>query len=234
MRRNILKNIIALAALFIPYIASAQCYEIYKDGVRIVYNYNEVDSIVYDANEHEQEPIEGKYVDLGLPSGLKWAKCNIGAKLETDEGDYYAWGELETKSTYDPNNCTTTELDIEDISGNPKYDTATHVLGSNWRMPTDEELQELAQNCKWEWVDIDGRAGAKVTGPNGNSIFLPAAGYRCGSDIFEDHYKAYYWSSTSYDIGISCCLEYKESNTMPEGSKMYRDMGMVIRPVLVE
>ena len=231
MKRQILKNIIALVALFIPYIASAQCYEIYKDGVKITYNFNEVDSITFINDERIEEPIEGKYVDLGL--SVKWAKMNIGAKSDTDAGSYFSWAELETKNLFDPDKCTTLDLDIKDISGNVKYDAATYNLGDHWRMPTIAELEELANECSWEWTTIDGRAGAIVTGPNGNSIFMPAAGYRYGSDVFEDHYRGYYWSSNLDNISVALCLKFNDG-AMPERQQLFVESGLTIRPVLVE
>lgn len=132
-------------------------------------------------------------VDLGL--SVKWATCNVGANAPEDSGTFFSWGETETKEVFDGDNCSTHLKNIADFSGNPEHDAATAHWGKEWRTPTDKECQELLDNCKWEWgiykstnndeVVIeknvsddaaDGVQGYKVTGPNGNSIFLPAAG----------------------------------------------------------
>ena len=123
-----------------------------------------------------------KYIDLGLPSGLKWAVCNVGASSPEDYGDYYAWGETETKSTYTSDNCSTCNLQMNDISGNSQYDVARKKWGSTWRIPKKSELEEIEDECTWTWTTQGDRNGYKVTGPNGNSIFLPAVGYHNGYD----------------------------------------------------
>ena len=140
-----------------------------------------------------------EYVDLGLPSGLKWATCNVGADSPEEYGNYYAWGEVETKSEYTISNSRTRGKSMSDISGNSTYDVARAKWGGSWRLPTEEEFNELRQKCKWEWTTQNGKKGYKVTGPNGNSVFLPAAGYRYGSSLclaeeYVDY--VYYWSST--------------------------------------
>ena len=151
------------------------------------------------ANGHE-------YVDLGLPSGLKWATCNVGANKPEDYGDYFAWGETMTKETYTEYNCPTyglskSELQSQgyvDSEGNitSQYDTARAKWGGKWRMPTKAELQELLDKCTWTWMSQNGIDGCKVTGPNGNSIFLPAPGYRYRSSLYRAGDEGYYWSSS--------------------------------------
>ena len=147
-----------------------------------------------------------EYVDLGLPSGLKWATCNVGANAPEEYGDYFAWGETTTKSTYDWSTykwcngsydtqtkyCTVdnkTVLDKED-------DAAAVNWGGKWRMPTKAEKDELRQQCTWTWTSKGGVNGYQVTGPNGKSIFLPAAGYRYGSSLDLVGSYGYYWSSS--------------------------------------
>ena len=154
-----------------------------------------------DATKHNT----GKYVDLGLPSGLKWAKCNLGASKPSDYGDYYAWGEIEPKTTdyswatykwgtesnmtkYNNTDSKTT-LEAAD-------DAATAKLGSPWRIPTNDEIQELLDRCTWTWTTQDGMKGYEVKGPNGNSIFLPAAGGRGDSELDNAGKWGYYWSSS--------------------------------------
>lgn len=148
-------------------------------------------------------------VDLGL--SVKWATCNVGATTPNECGNYYSWGDLETK------------LDDDYILGNnyrfgkyrnyTKYcydsyygtvdnmetlesddDVANVSWGGDWRMPTRDEIQELIDNCSWEWVDKDNQIGYTITGPNGNSIFLPVVG--CKDDRGNDGFAGNYWSSS--------------------------------------
>ena len=143
------------------------------------------------------------WVDLGLPSGLKWATCNVGATSPEDYGNYYAWGETTTKTEYTDENSTTCGQQIGDISGNPTYDAARANWGGTWRMPTKSEIEELVNSCTWDWTTQNGVRGMKVTGLNGRSIFLPAAGWREGSVLIGDmgdHGR--YWSSTPDESSI--------------------------------
>lgn len=133
------------------------------------------------------------WVDLGLPSGTKWATCNIGATKSEDYGYYYAWGETFTKSEYGESNYT--------YSDNPTIlpasaDAATINWGAGWRMPTMEEINELYDNCTYEWTSQNGINGLLFTGPNGNSIFLPAAGSHSDSSLDKTGFSGCYWSSS--------------------------------------
>ena len=138
-----------------------------------------------------------KFVDLGLPSGLKWAACNVGASSPEEYGDYYAWGEVKTKSEYTEENSKTYEKSINDFSGDPTYDVARKKWGSSWRMPTYDELNELLSGCKWQKTTQGGKNGYKVTGPNGNSIFLPAAGSREGASLDSEGQPNYWCTKPS-------------------------------------
>ena len=137
-----------------------------------------------------------EYVDLGLPSGLKWATCNVGAKSSEKYGDYFAWGETETKETYDDESCLNYGNSMPDFSGNVEYDAATAHWGETWRTPKAIEWKELLDECTWEWTTQKEVNGYKVTGPNGRNIFLPATGGRIGIGLYGDGDSAYYWSST--------------------------------------
>ena len=139
------------------------------------------------------------YVDLGLPSGLKWATCNVGAENPEDYGDYFAWGETSPKAEYTSENSITYGEQMSDISGNAQYDAATANWGGSWRMPAKDELWELLDYCEFEWTQVNGVYGSKVIGPNGNSIFLPAAGRRFESSLYYAVEYGYYWSSTPLD-----------------------------------
>ena len=139
------------------------------------------------------------WVDLGLPSGTKWATCNVGATIPEGYGNYYAWGETTTKTSYDQSNSVTYGQPMSDISGNATYDAARANWGSTWRMPTYEEMEELYNNCTWTWTTQSGVTGYRVTGSNGNSIFLPAAGYCDGTSRYGVGESGDYWSSTPYE-----------------------------------
>ena len=138
-----------------------------------------------------------EYVDLGL--SIKWATCNVGANKPEDYGDYFAWGETKPKKSYSSSNYSYTS--------NPttlplSADAARANWGGSWRMPTRAEQYELRNNCTWTWTTQNGVKGYKVTSnKNGNSIFLPAAGYRSGSSLDYAGSSGNYWSSslnTSY------------------------------------
>lgn len=133
------------------------------------------------------------YVDLGL--SVKWATCNVGADSPEEYGDYYAWGETSTKSSYTEKNSKAYGKNIDDIKGNSYYDVARANWGGKWRMPTKKEIQELKEKCTWTWTAIGSHSGYKVTGPSGKSIFLPAAGLRDKSLKYANE-RGYYLSST--------------------------------------
>ena len=145
-------------------------------------------------------------IDLGLPSGTKWACCNVGASKPEGYGGYFSWGETKTKSSYTKENYLngngTSYYIGKDIAGT-QYDAATTNWGASWVMPNKEQMDELYYKCTSEWTTKNGIKGRRFTGPNGASIFLPAAGYRWLQSILERKgTNGYYWSSTlsdSYD-----------------------------------
>ncbi len=176
------------------------------------------------------------YIDLGLPSGLKWAVCNVGATKPEEYGNYYAWGESFTKSSY-------TSLNYKYFFDPPTTlprDAAAVNMGGEWRMPTYDELNELKTECIWKYTrDYGaGKEGIIVVGKNGNHIFLPVAGYRDSSDsyVHDYHYAGscgFYWSS-SLNAGESLkayCLEISVSGTVFLCNQ-YLYYGMSVRGVL--
>ena len=191
-------------------------------------------------------PIEGttnghSWVDLGLPSGKKWATCNVGATSPEGYGDYFAWGETSTKAEYNSDNCPTYGLSISELQsqgyidseGNltAQYDAARANWGGTWRMPTKAEYNELLNNCTWTWTIQNGVKGYKVKGPNGNSIFLPAAGVRIGSSLSYAGSIGYYWSSTPG--GNDSCAYYLYFDSDDHDVSCYsRYSGQSVRPVL--
>lgn len=156
----------------------------FKNGQVINFNSDNVDYVDFSAKAPDPTLTASEVVDLGL--SVYWASCNLGASKPEEYGDYYAWGETSpkayyTESTYSYYNSSTTEyMDIgSEISGT-EYDAAHVNLGGDWRMPTKAEAQELINKCTWEWTQVNGINGYMVTGPSGQSIFLPAAGYSNG------------------------------------------------------
>lgn len=157
-----------------------------------------------------------EWVDLGLPSGLLWATCNLGATTPEGYGDYYAWGETTTKEVYnwstykyctadaDGDLQTLTKYNTSSTYGTPDNlttleamdDVATQKLGSGARMPTAAEWRELIANTTAEWTQVNGVAGRKFTALNGKSLFLPAAGCRYGSGFVAAGSYGFYWSSS--------------------------------------
>ena len=171
-----------------------------------------------------------EYVDLGL--SVKWATCNVGATTPEGYGDYFAWGETSTKSSYTSDNSKTYGKSMGDIKGNSNYDAATANWGGNWRQPTEAEQQELIDKCTWTWTTQNGVKGHKVTGPNGSSIFLPAAGYCSGSSLNYAGSDGYYWSSTprEYAIYYAYYLYFNSDDHFLIYSDRYS--GRPVRPVL--
>lgn len=172
-----------------------------------------------------------EYVDLGL--SVKWATCNVGAGSPGDYGNHYAWGETSTKSEYTRSNSKTFERDYGYIGGNASTDAARANWGGTWRLPTEAEFDELIKKCTWEWTTQGGHYGYLVTGRNGNSIFLPAAGWRYGlpSSLSNADANGHYWSSTPISVtqfayGLAFC--YNGSRDMGWN---FRDEGLSVRPV---
>ena len=126
-----------------------------------------------------------EYVDLGLPSGTLWATCNVGANAPEEYGDYFAWGETAPKDVY---NWSTYQY--------YEGDAATANWGDEWRMPAKEEWQELLDNTTNKWTTQNGVNGRLFTGSNGNSLFLPAAGFRWDDDLNYVGSYGYFWSSS--------------------------------------
>ena len=185
-----------------------------------------------------------EYVDLGL--SVKWATCNVGANKPEEFGDYFAWGEVRIKRDYTSDNYEYSTLKKgffggvkrvfdnigKNISGT-QYDAAKFSWGSSWRLPTEDEIRELLEKCIWTWTTQGSKKGYKVTGLNGNSIFLPAAGWYngisfCGYDMGS------YWSANPI-LGIASSsaavfLEIDSNNHNVSGLGC-RDHGRSVRPV---
>ena len=190
------------------------------------------------------------YVDLDLPSGTMWAACNIGATNPEDYGDYFAWGETTTTSTYNWSTytlCNGSSTTMTKYCNNSSYgtvdnktelelaDDAAYVnWGSNWRIPSIDQFEELINSSytTTEWTTQNGIDGRKITSiSNGNSIFLPAAGFRLETSLYNEDSYGGYWSRTLYTSYPNYASHlYLNSNNI--GSTYnYRCNGRTVRPV---
>jgi hypothetical protein len=186
-----------------------------------------------------------EYVDLGL--SVKWATCNVGANAPEEYGDYFAWGETEPKEVYEWSTykwcngsdnmltkyCTnSSDGTVDNKNQLDKEDDAASVnWGGAWRMPTEAEQDELREQCTWTWTTQNGVNGYQVTGPNGKSIFLPAAGYRVVGDLFFEGSYGYYRSSSLCTDNPSAVwgVLYDSVRVYKSGSN--RTLGLSVRPV---
>ena len=169
-----------------------------------------------DTNGHE-------YVDLGLPSGTLWAKCNVGATKPEEYGDYFAWGETGPKKeynwkTYKFNNTTHSFSKYNNSDGktvlDPEDDAATVNMGGNWHMPTEEQCEELTANTTSTWTTMNGVNGRLFkSNINGNGLFIPATGYCYNSSVYDKGSNAYVWSSslTVEYPNLACYLYFYSS-----------------------
>ena len=178
------------------------------------------------------------YVDLGLPSGLKWATCNVGASNAEQYGEYYAWGETRYKESYDSDIPTYLKTLTELRNGGIidegdrlilSYDAARANWGGTWRMPTKGEWEELKDKCTWTCTVRDSIEGYVVTGPNGRFIFLPFAGYRDGTSFSWKGMSGMYWSSIANN-NFGAYEIYFTHNILSVGWN-YRFHGGSVRPV---
>ena len=193
------------------------------------------------SEEYNNKENEHEYVNLGL--SVKWATMNIGANTPEEYGNYFAWGEVAAKNIYNWDTykyCnglynTLTKYknsSSEGIFSIDSEDDAAHVnWNGTWRMPTYNELAELKERCTWTWTIKNGTYGYKVTGPNGNSIFLPATGF-CneGAHFFEGE-RGDYWSSaiSKYNPNYAQYVFFKSDGA--DWSSDYRCYGRSIRAV---
>lgn len=190
-----------------------------------------------------------EWVDLGLPSGTKWASTNVGASSPSDYGNFYAWGETSTKSRYDWSNLRycldstgekfskyVTDSKYGNVDGKKELDLSDDAAyvnwGSGWRMPSLDQIKELKEKCKWTWTSMGGHNGYKVVGPNGNSLFLPAAGCSFGMGSESVGSYGYCWSRSLY-LGDQWGAYYLSFYSVNYGwDYNTRRTGRSVRPVL--
>ena len=196
-------------------------------------------------------PADVQAVDLGLPSGLKWASCNVGATTPEGYGDYFAWGETAAKEDFSWENYKHANGDYNKLTkycnhdrfGDNKFtdnktvlepeDDAAHVnWGGSWRMPTDAEWTELREQCTWTWTTQNGVDGHLVTSKtNSNAIFLPAAGWRSGTNHYLAGTNGYYRSSSLYENEPYHALYINFSRSGVNRNYGDRTYGQTVRPV---
>ena len=195
--------------------------------------------------------IGSRFVDLGLPSRTLWATCNVGAESPEEYGDYFAWGETEPKSYYDESTykycygssttftkyCFSSDKGYNGFTDNkselePEDDAATANWGSHWQMPSKEQIEELYKKTTTTWTQQNGVYGRLCTGSNGNSIFLPATGYRIGTSPSQVGSSGDYWSrSLRTDFTTDAYLLHIVSDNIYSNIKP-RYTGRSVRPVL--
>lgn len=218
----------------VPYVSfDGHTYGIFDNAVKIKLEYKE-----------NERPTPGQWVDLGLPSGIKWAGWNVGASRPEEYGGYYAWGETEEKSEYSFETYKQREKyycgnypyfhdwywiynNLGEISGT-SYDVATVRWGGGARMPTWQEINELVKYCDFETGSLNDVVGSFVIGPNGNSIFIPYAGYRLQTSLYYDGRDAHIWSGTQSNNGCShgCRWGFNDGELDRK-----RECGQSVRPV---
>lgn len=177
-------------------------------------------------------------IDLGLPSGTKWACCNVDADKPEDYGGYYAFGEIKEKDWYDwttyihcdgrENTCHYIGYDI----AGTQYDVAHVKWGGFWVMPSSDQIEELIDNCTYTWIIMNGVEGGLFTGPNGGTIFLPAAGFRWDDELNCAGECGYHWSSNpSLYFDVANILYFHSDNA--EFDTSFRRTGLSVRPVSI-
>lgn len=241
MKKTFIIIVLALCALTV----SAQMSHpvlVWQNGNKMTLN--PVDSITF-----VQTPnvADSEFVDLGL--SVKWAKCNIGAAREDLYGSYFAWGENRTKSVYtwdtyslcDSSLFALTKYCVDSHYGKdgltdgktilePVDDAATVLKGNAYRLPSYDDWLELKDNCKWKQETVNGHDGYRVTGPNGNSIFLPYAGYRNGQTRSNDGIDGCYWLGQTQGDGEAYVISLNRLHQSV--GQMFRATGGSVRPVL--
>ena len=194
-----------------------------------------------------------EHVDLGLPSGKKWAKCNLGANSEEEAGLYFQWGDtqgytkdqigidkvfewenykLNDGSDFSPTKYNDsdqkTQLDLED-------DAVYAALGGSWRMPTVDDWRELYDNTTRQWTQVNGVDGYKLTASNGNCIFLPAAGSSYVGSLYDEGSFGCFWSSSLYNVGSNSAFYCGFSSSWFSSNSSYRRCrGFSVRGIYVE
>ena len=169
-----------------------------------------------------------EWVDLGL--SVKWATCNIGASTPWEYGDFFAWGEVKSKTFFSEDNYSESNL-IGDIDGS-SYDAAHIIWGGAWRLPKSEEFEELIKKCIFKWSSFHNKNGWTVTGPNGKKIFFPAAGYAWEKLSQNSDMWGSYLSSSVDENDDSKIYDFEFNESVYGKGYGFRESGHTIRAVI--
>lgn len=208
-------------------IISDNTLTLYYDNGEVDWAFQKDGTSEDDADEDDSSS-GAKAVDLGLPSGTKWADRNVGASSPEDYGDYFAWGETKPKDKYTTQNCSTYD------THNPSFsDAAKANWGDNWKTPNTTQIKELIDKCKWVQTSQNGVNGYLVTGTNGNSIFLPAGGFKHESKLTLLGKRGDYWSCEEQEPSglLAYTLFFSTENGTIKWACMGRYRGNSVRPV---
>lgn len=263
--KKILLAIVALIAMCSTAEAQVKMRIELENGNHVDYPISTVQSVSWITDE-DADPYNGHaYVDLGLPSGLKWATMNVGATTPEDYGDYFAWGETEPyytaghsqdhpcsswktgKTGYNwesykwcnGSSSTLTKYCTDSSYGTVDNKTTLELAddaarvnwGGSWRMPTKAEQDELRNNCTWTWTTQNGVRGYKVEGNNGNSIFLPAAGFRGSESLYGAGSNGYYGSSALFSSYSDDAYVLSFDSSLVDWGSSIRRFGRSVRAV---
>ena len=244
------KSIIAALLLMVAGLQTAQAQKMVvtmTDNQVVKYNLNKVKDVTFE----EALPVEvPEYVDLGLPSGTMWATTNIGASDPEEVGDFYAWGETETKSeyswaTYQYSDGSATSLNKYCSRANygtvdglntlePDDDAARVILGDEWSMPTKEQVEELANASytTWEQTELNGVKGVRIKSRTTNaSIFLPIGGFRDNISISNGNSYGYFWTRNVHSSIDYTAWAFRYGDELDTENAKSRYLGLNIRPV---
>lgn len=246
-----MKNQVFLTALL------ASVYSVQAQDVMVVEMYDntvhkfkveDVRQVTFEQSSEDPECPVAEAVDLGLPSGTKWASWNVGATKPEDYGGYYSWGETEEKEVCDWTSYKFSDGAYyhqsyyehigDDIAGT-EYDVATVKWGGSWRMPSIDQYNELRNNCTMIWTQQNDVNGLLITGPNGASIFMPSGGVKWDY-LGHEGESGYYWTSTlrsisdeSYTyIHEAYIFQFTSSGFYRTDYSILRNYGATVRAVI--
>lgn len=179
-------------------------------------------------------------IDLGLPSGIKWGCCNVGADTPETYGDYYAFGETEVKDIYNDKNYLLknvtfhggTSISAKNLT--PQHDVANKKWGEEWHIPSPDQFNELKDNCTSEWKTVEGVNGQLFTGKNGNSIFIPAGGKILTLSNESEGKMGHYWLNTDCWGGNSKANYFFITSSSVGTFNGSKSQGLSVRPIKKE
>ena len=214
-----------------------------SDGSVTITDVTKIIDLVLGGSTPPTPPSTHNYVDLGLPSGTLWADCNVGASAPEEYGDFYAWGETDTKASYTWGNyeyASGSQSTVQNIGthlAGTSYDVATAKWGSEWVMPTLDQANELIHYCDLSLAKVNNVKGIRFKGPNGNSIFFPMTGYKADSGYQGEGSQTYIWTDTKdivSNVAYKSMTIFMDRGSSPANIKTMaalRCSGCVIRPV---